>query len=61
MPGSPAPSSWRDSGVDACVLEAAELGAGASTRSGGGVSGGTTIGKSFTGKGWPAIPRRGRR
>jgi glycine/D-amino acid oxidase-like deaminating enzyme len=30
--------------------EAAELGAGASTRSGGGVSGGVNIGKSFTGK-----------
>ena len=39
-----------DSGVDACVLEAAELGAGASTRSGGGVTGGVNIGKSFTGK-----------
>ena len=50
MPGSPAPSSWPNSGIDACVLEAAELGAGASTRSGGGVSGGVNIGKSFTGK-----------
>jgi glycine/D-amino acid oxidase-like deaminating enzyme len=39
-----------DSGIDACVLEAAELGAGASTRSGGAVSGGVNIGKSFTGK-----------
>src|SRR6516225_4118044 len=39
-----------DSGVEACVLEAAELGAGASTRSGGAVSGGVNIGKSFTGK-----------
>jgi glycine/D-amino acid oxidase-like deaminating enzyme len=39
-----------DAGVEACVLEAAELGAGASTRSGGGVSGGVNIGKSFTGK-----------
>src|SRR6476620_3719038 len=39
-----------DSGIEACVLEAAELGAGASTRSGGGVSGGVNIGKSFTGK-----------
>jgi glycine/D-amino acid oxidase-like deaminating enzyme len=39
-----------DSGVDVCVLEAAELGSGASTRSGGGVSGGVNIGKSFTGK-----------
>src|SRR5688500_11855607 len=39
-----------DSGFEACVLEAAELGAGASTRSGGAVSGGVNIGKSFTGK-----------
>ena len=39
-----------DSGIDVCVLEAAELGAGASTRSGGGVSGGVNIGTSFTGK-----------
>jgi glycine/D-amino acid oxidase-like deaminating enzyme len=39
-----------DSRVETCVLEAAELGAGASTRSGGGVSGGVNIGKSFTGK-----------
>ena len=33
------------SGIDACVLEAAEFGAGASTRSGGGISGGVNIGK----------------
>ncbi len=39
-----------DAGIDAVVLEAAELGSGASTRSGGGVSGGVNIGKSFTGK-----------
>src|SRR5215467_7678430 len=39
-----------DLGVETCVLEAAELGAGASTRSGGAVSGGVNIGKSFTGK-----------
>ena len=38
-----------DAGIDACVLEAAELGAGASTRSGGAVSGGINVGKSFTG------------
>ena len=36
--------------MEACVFESAELGAGASTRSGGGVSGGVNIGKSFTGK-----------
>src|SRR5262249_39751257 len=39
-----------DAGIEACVLEAAELGAGASTRNGGAVSGGVNIGKSFTGK-----------
>src|SRR5262245_55116347 len=39
-----------DAGIDACVLEAAELGSGASTRSGGAVSGGVNIGRSFTGK-----------
>jgi len=39
-----------DAGIDACVLEAGELGSGASTRNGGAVSGGVNIGKSFTGK-----------
>jgi len=37
-------------GVGCVVLEAAELGFGASTRNGGGVSGGVNIGKSFSGK-----------
>src|ERR1700761_9011767 len=37
-------------GIDCVVLEAAEPGFGASTRSGGGVSGGVNIGKSFSGK-----------
>jgi glycine/D-amino acid oxidase-like deaminating enzyme len=37
-------------GLDCVVLEAAELGFGASTRTGGGVSGGANIGKSFSGK-----------
>jgi glycine/D-amino acid oxidase-like deaminating enzyme len=37
-------------GIDSVVLEAAEPGWGASTRSGGGVSGGVNIGKSFSGK-----------
>ena len=37
-------------GIDAVVLEAAELGSGASTRNGGAVSGGVNIGKGFTGK-----------
>ena len=37
-------------GIDAVVLEAGELGFGASTRNGGAVSGGVNIGKSFTRK-----------
>src|SRR5271166_3788947 len=37
-------------GVDCVVLESAELGFGASTRNGGGVSGGVNIGKGFSGK-----------
>src|SRR5262249_6297941 len=37
-------------GVDSVVLEAKELGHGASTRNGGAVSGGVNIGKSFSGK-----------
>src|ERR1700756_923153 len=37
-------------GVDAVVLEANELGSGASTRNGGAVSGGVNVGKSFTGR-----------
>lgn len=39
-----------DAGIDACILEANELGFGASTRNGGAVSGGVNVGKSFTGK-----------
>jgi glycine/D-amino acid oxidase-like deaminating enzyme len=37
-------------GIDAVVLEADELGFGASTRNGGAVSGGVNIGKSFSGR-----------
>jgi glycine/D-amino acid oxidase-like deaminating enzyme len=37
-------------GIDAVVLEAAELGFGASTRNGGAVSGGVNVGKSFSGQ-----------
>ncbi|HXT78848.1 MAG TPA: FAD-binding oxidoreductase [Acetobacteraceae bacterium] len=37
-------------GIDSVVLEAKELGFGASTRNGGAVSGGVNIGKSFSGK-----------
>jgi glycine/D-amino acid oxidase-like deaminating enzyme len=39
-----------DSGIEATVIEANEPGFGASTRSGGAVSGGVNIGKSFSGK-----------
>src|SRR5215831_8315990 len=37
-------------GIDGVVLEANDLGFGASTRNGGAVSGGVNVGKSFTGK-----------
>ena len=37
-------------GIDGVVLEANELGFGASTRNGGAVSGGVNVGKSFTGR-----------
>ena len=43
--------SWRRSGIDVTVLERGDFGVGASTRNGGGVSGGTTMGKGFSGKG----------
>ena len=39
------------SGVEVTVLERGEFGVGASTRNGGGVSGGTTMGKGFSGQG----------
>jgi glycine/D-amino acid oxidase-like deaminating enzyme len=48
-------------GVDAVVLEANELGSGASTRNGGAVSGGVNIGKSFTGKTPNIGPERAQR
>ena len=48
-------------GVDAIVLEAAELGFGASTRNGGAVSGGVNIGKSFTGQSADVEPERAER
>jgi glycine/D-amino acid oxidase-like deaminating enzyme len=44
-------------GVDSVVLEAKELGFGASTRNGGAISGGVNVGKSFSGKSLP--PERG--
>jgi glycine/D-amino acid oxidase-like deaminating enzyme len=45
-------------GIDCVVLEAAELGFGASTRNGGAVSGGLNIGKSFSGKSLDASSER---
>ena len=45
-------------GLDPVVLEAAELGFGASTRNGGAVSGGVNIGKGFTGKSVAVEPER---
>src|SRR5271163_5005778 len=48
-------------GIDAVVLEANELGSGASTRNGGAVSGGVNIGKSFTGRAADVEPERAER
>ena len=48
-------------GIDAAVLEANELGFGASTRNGGAVSGGVNIGKSFTGRTADVEPERAER
>ncbi len=48
-------------GLDCVVLEAAELGFGASTRNGGAVSGGVNIGKSFSGKSLDPRSDRARR
>src|SRR5712672_763206 len=45
-------------GIDAVVLEANELGFGASTRNGGAVSGGVNVGKSFTGRTTDVEPAR---
>jgi glycine/D-amino acid oxidase-like deaminating enzyme len=45
-------------GIDAVVLEAHELGFGASTRNGGAVSGGVNVGKSFTGRTTDVDPAR---
>src|SRR5262245_5397168 len=45
-------------GIDTVVLEANELGFGASTRNGGAVSGGVNIGKSFTGRTADVEPKR---
>ena len=48
-------------GIEAVVLEANELGFGASTRNGGAVSGGVNIGKSFTGRPADVEPERAER
>jgi glycine/D-amino acid oxidase-like deaminating enzyme len=44
------------SGVEVTVLERGEFGVGASTRNGGGVSGGTNLGKGFSGRGVTSDP-----
>ena len=44
--------------IDSVVLEAQELGFGASTRNGGGISGGVNIGKSFSGRSLQVAPAR---
>ncbi|HEV2334918.1 MAG TPA: FAD-binding oxidoreductase [Stellaceae bacterium] len=48
-------------GIDAVVLERGALGAGASTRNGGSVSGGVNVGKSFSGRATPGDPERAHR
>jgi glycine/D-amino acid oxidase-like deaminating enzyme len=48
--GLSAARALADSGIQSVVLEAGDFGSGASTRSGGGVSAGLSVGKSFTGK-----------
>src|SRR5690348_5535269 len=45
-------------GIDSVVLEANELGFGASTRNGGHISGGVNIGKSFSGRNIPVDAER---
>ena len=50
MPGLSTALELAKHGIDAVVLEANELGFGASTRNGGAVSGGVNVGKSFTGR-----------
>src|SRR5262249_3282372 len=46
------------SSIDVTVLERGDFGIGASTRNGGGGSGGTTLGKGFSGKGVRSDPAR---
>ncbi|MCA0302897.1 MAG: FAD-binding oxidoreductase [Proteobacteria bacterium] len=48
--GLSAARALADSGIPSVVLESGDFGDGASTRSGGGVSAGLSVGKSFTGK-----------
>lgn len=48
--GLSAARALADSGIQSVVLEAGDFGSGASTRSGGGISAGLSVGKSFTGK-----------
>jgi glycine/D-amino acid oxidase-like deaminating enzyme len=48
--GLSAARALADAGIQSVVVEAGDFGSGASTRSGGGVSAGLSVGKSFTGK-----------
>ena len=59
--GLSAALEFAKNGIDAVVLEANELGFGASTRNGGAVSGGVNIGKSFTGRTSDIEPTRAER
>lgn len=47
-----------NAGIEATVLEAREPGWGASTRSGGAVSGGVNVGKSFSGRTFQGTPEQ---
>src|SRR5258705_13592233 len=49
------------SGVEVTVLERGDFGVGASTRNGGAGSGGTNLGKGFSGKGVKSDPEGGKK
>ncbi len=56
--GLAAARALADCGVQSVVLEAEDFGSGASTRSGGAISAGLSVGKSFTGKALAYSPER---